>query len=213
MPDHFRNDAIRGFLDPIAAAFGCQVSNPRRVPQLQIKSLLIPVTQTAVVWRTPQDKGQRQRGILEGPVLGVQCRTETNFVTNPNVALVDSAREIAGLLLVAQERAREGKHDIIPGEGQWYTSKPRWGGGAGGEFGESAAKKEGLSQSTVRKHILAPLKTRSDEEIWKDLRPGPGLYEQRMTYLAIGKERTADYDSVSLVIFGSLSGLTLDRFS
>lgn len=199
MPDHFRNDAVRGFLEPLAVAFGCQVPAPRRLPLLQIKNLLIPVTQTAVIWRIPQDKGQVKRGFLEGPVLGVQCRLETNFLHNSNTAALDSAREIAGVLLLAQERAREGKAETIPGTGQWYTTKPRWGGGPGGEFGEAEGNKDTHSSSTHRFHYIAPLQLKSEEETWKELKAGPALYESRMTYLAVGKERLAEHDVVCRV--------------
>lgn len=165
---------------------------------LKIKNLLIPVTQTAVIWRIPQDKAQTKRGILEGPVLGVQCRAETNFLRDPSTALLDAAREMAGLLLLGQERAREGKEDIAPNAGKWYTSKPRWGGGPGGEFGEFEGNKELGSHSHGKKPTLATYRRGpSEEEIWKELKPGPGLYEPRMTYLAVGKDRLGEYDSVS----------------
>lgn len=79
MPETFRNDAVRAFVEAIAWVFGCHMSGPRQSSQLEIRKLLVPVTQAATVWRTPQDKAEAKRGILEGPILGVQCRPETAF--------------------------------------------------------------------------------------------------------------------------------------
>lgn len=202
MPDHHRNDAVKGFIEPLAAVFGCQMANPRRLPQIQIRTLRVPVTQTAIVWRFPQDKGQSRRGILEGPVIGIQCRAETHFLQHPNAVVLDAAREIAGLLLLAQERAREGGTDIIPGEGQWYTTKPRWGGGPGGDFGESEGHTDKPAPATGRRSSVPSTPIRrgpSEEDIWKELKPGPGLWEKNMSYLAVGKERTGEWDSVSIL--------------
>lgn len=197
MPDPFRNDCIRAFVEPLVHAFGCGMASPRRLPQLQIKSLLIPVTQTAVIWRVPQDKAQAKRGVLEGPVIGIQCRSETAFMRDPIVALLDTAREMAGVILVGQERAREGKQDVSPGAGQWYTTKPRWGGGPGGEFGEFEGNKELGSHSHGRKPVVSTKYRPSEEDIWKELKPAPGPFEAHMTYLAVGKERMSEVDSVS----------------
>ena len=50
------------------------------------------------------------------------------------VEMLDLMREVAAMLLLGQERAREGKSPTIPGQGKWYTTVPRWGGGPGGEI-------------------------------------------------------------------------------
>ncbi|KAF1820852.1 uncharacterized protein K489DRAFT_44741 [Dissoconium aciculare CBS 342.82] len=50
---------------------------------------------------------------------------------------LDILREIGLLLEIAQERYREGKTESRPGAGQWWTEKPRWGGGKGGPVGDA----------------------------------------------------------------------------
>jgi len=201
MPEQFRSDAVRAFVEAIAWVFGCHMSGPRQSSQLEIRKLLIPVTQAATGWRTPQDKAEFKRGILEGPVLGVQCRPETAFPRNTYAAVLDSAREMAGLLLLAQERAREGKPKVSPGEGKWYTTKPRWGGGPGGEFGEAEGNTD-PSPGQARRgsapvNIPLRLQKPNEEQIWKELRPGNSLWEPRKTYLAIGRDRRVHHDTVS----------------
>jgi len=204
MPDHIRSDCIRNFIDPVATAFGCTTAVPRKSPQVKVKNMLVPVTQTIAVWRNPQDKSQAKGGYLEGPVLGVSSRGSTNFIANDTAATVDTAREIGGLLLLAQERHREGRNKTVPGQGKWYTTKPRWGGGPGGEFGSGEKNANGATSSTKSANSSAgaghsvSIKWRpSDEFIWKQLKAQPGLWEIGKTYLAIGKERGSQYDDVS----------------
>ncbi|KAL9096506.1 MAG: hypothetical protein Q9165_001503 [Trypethelium subeluteriae] len=59
--------------------------------------------------------------------------------------VLDALNEIGALLFLAQERAREGAAARRPGEGQWWTEKPRWGGGEGGEVGNPVGNTDELS--------------------------------------------------------------------
>jgi hypothetical protein len=47
---------------------------------------------------------------------------------------------VVAVLLTAQQRAREGKTEKRAGEGKWWTSTPRWGGGEGGPIGKEGDK-------------------------------------------------------------------------
>lgn len=192
MPEKYRIEAVKALVENIVWAFGCQMSPPRRVQLMQVKSLLIPVTQSSMIWRTPEDKSQSKIGVIEGPVLGMQCRNETAFLKDSHMVLTDTARELAGLLLLAQERARETKKKVIPGEGKWYTTKPRWGGGRGGEFGDAENR-----DKPQPKHTFISHNKQSDEEIWRMLQPGPGLWESRVSYVRVGKDRSKPHDQVS----------------
>jgi len=189
MAEKHRVEAVKALVENLVWAFGCQMTVPRRVQQLQVGNLLIPVTQSSMVWRTPGDKSQSKIGVLEGPVLGLQCRNETNFLKDSYLALTDTARELAGLLLLAEERARGRKARIIPGEGKWYTTKPRWGGGPGGEFGDAENK-------PPAKHTILTHSRPTDEDVWKQLKPGPGLWEPRINYTQVGKDSTKVHDYV-----------------
>ncbi|KAJ5368853.1 uncharacterized protein N7496_008613 [Penicillium cataractarum] len=134
MPDDMRDETIRGFVEMIAWPFGCQVTIPTLPPRLTVQSLLFPVRQSFHAARSPRDRTIARSGILEGPVLIAQCRPETGFRSAndaPGAGLgevCDLFREVGGMLLAAQERAREGAIEQRPGEGKWWTTAPRFGG-------------------------------------------------------------------------------------
>jgi hypothetical protein len=134
MPDEMRDETIRGFVEMIAWPFGCQVTAPTLPPRLTVQSLLFPVRQSFHAARSPRDRTIARSGILEGPVLIAQCRPETGFRSGndaPGAGIAevcDLFREVGGMLLAAQERAREGAFELRPGEGKWWTTAPRFGG-------------------------------------------------------------------------------------
>ncbi|GAI58064.1 unnamed protein product, partial [marine sediment metagenome] len=134
MPDDVRDETIRSFIEMAAWPFGCQVTVPTLPPRLTVGNLLFPVRQSFQVARSPRDRQIARQGILEGPVLIAQCRPETTFrVTGDEKGngigeVCDLFREVGGMLLAAQERAREGAAELRPGEGKWWTTKPRFGG-------------------------------------------------------------------------------------
>ncbi|KAJ6134357.1 hypothetical protein N7523_000679 [Penicillium sp. IBT 18751x] len=134
MPDDVRDDTIRSFIEMAAWPFGCQVTVPTLPPRLTVGNLLFPVRQSFQVARSPRDRQIARQGILEGPVLIAQCRAETTFrVTGDEKGkgigeVCDLFREVGGMLLAAQERAREGAAELRPGENKWWTTKPRFGG-------------------------------------------------------------------------------------
>ncbi|MCJ1297902.1 hypothetical protein MMC08_000690 [Hypocenomyce scalaris] len=141
MPRHYREDAVKFFVETIAWCFRCQVQSPRNYSELKLKSMLLPVHQTALVYRPVQDRPRARQGFVEGPLMGVQCRAETVFRMpgekqgEAQAEMVDLLREVGAMLLLAQERAREGQTEVVPGTDQWWTMVPRWGGGPGGEIG------------------------------------------------------------------------------
>lgn len=196
MSENVRIDLLKAFIKPVVYSFHCSTVVPTKTPRLEIQALLIPVTQTAVIYRQPENKDKVKRGILEGPVLAMQCRKELDFLKNDNNnATVDVAREIACLMLLAQERAREGKVKRVAGAGKWYT-KPRWGGGPGGEFGEA----ENTDQQQPAKRMTSVSgglpRRMTEEEIWKRLEPNSSLWNPRVSYIAVGKDVTSRADSV-----------------
>lgn len=209
MPDQYRLDCVRAFLEPIAWAFGVTFSPHRRPPVLCLDHVRFPVRMNSVGWRGPADRMKARQGWLEGPVLGIQCRPETNFGATGNLqaeSALDVVRELGGMLLLAQERARQGKIEVRAGEGKWWTSKPRWGGGPGGEVGEATGTSDTPSQESVPKTEEKPIgrprlgskdrRRPSPAEAWKVLRPGNPLWDPKIVYEAIGKDRNSDWDEV-----------------
>ncbi|KAJ5485370.1 hypothetical protein N7539_005358 [Penicillium diatomitis] len=165
MPDEMRDETIRGFVEMIAWPFGCQVTAPTLPPRLTIQNLLFPVRQSFYAARSPRDRTVARSGILEGPVLIGQCRSETAFRA-PGEApgsgrgeLCDLFREVGGMLLAAQERAREGELEQRPGEGKWWTTIPRFGGAPnGGILDDLVRSAHGLplSDSILEEHATKP---------------------------------------------------------
>lgn len=227
MPDQFREDTVRALVDTVTWLFGCQVScvstinllslsyltnipfvirPPRMPPRLTMQSSFFSVRLSYSVFRTPLDRQQARQGLVEGPVMGLQTRSETSFrlpeeqVGTGKGEALDLLREVAALLLLAQERARDGKSQKKPGEGKWYTSTPRWGGGPGGEVGNVTGNSD---EDTPRKEEKKPgTRTRSRRnnaaEAYKKLHPGMGTWDSRITYLAIGKDEESEVDDVSV---------------
>ena len=211
MPDQYRIDCVRAFVEPIAWAFGVTLSAHRRPPVLTIEHVRFPVRMSSVAWRQPQDRAKARQGYMEGPVLGIQCRADVNFGATGRLdaqSTLDAVRELGGLLLLAQERAREGKTERRGGQGKWWTSKERWGGGPGGEVGEATGATDVLAKEVASKLEEKPVERNRDgskarrrptpTEIWKTLRPGNPLWDPKVTYEAVGKDRSVAWDNVRL---------------
>lgn len=209
MPDQYRIDCVRAFVEPIAWAFGVTLAQHRRPPVLLVEHVRFPVRMSSAAWRGPQDRMKARQGWMEGPVLGIQCRPDVNFGATGNLEAeshLDAVRELGGLLLLAQERAREGKVEQLSGEGKWWTTKERWGGGPGGEVAEPPAPNEISDKGSATKS-QAPSAQRNIDgsrvrrrptpaQIWKAVKPGNPLWDPKIVYEAIGKDKVTEWDDV-----------------
>ena len=219
MPEQHRYETVRAFVEPIAWAFGFTISVHRKPSVLGIKNLRIPIKSSPCIWRPPKEREKARMGWLVGPVLGISCRGETEFADDRADSVLDALKEIGALLVLAQERARQGKSEVKPGEGKWWTTVPRWGGGVGGEpvvtdasppvairpeadateklINDSDAKAylEGRIRQGSRNHGNARRKVTAAEG-WKILRPGAGYWNPRIDYTAIGKPADSSFDEV-----------------
>lgn len=217
MPDQFRVDMVKGFVEGTIWPFRTNLSPPRMMPIVQFGKLNLPVRQTAAVYRMPTDRMKARQGWLEGPIISVQARSDTDFLADDASPIEDKSRldfmrEIGGLLQLVQERHREGKSEVKPGEGKWWTTNPRWGGGPGGEveneFGNSdivaaaeelvEVNKEGNDKK--EKDSSRGRKKKTPATLWKELKPGRGYWDPKTTYTAIGTRPESDYDDVRLVL-------------
>lgn len=214
LPDSFRSQTMHAFLEGIVWPFGCSVQSPRRMPLLHIQKLNLPVRQTAMVYRMPKDRQRARAGWLEGPVIGLQVRSETDFLDDDGQPLeakarLDLMREIGGLLQLAQERRRGGQTEVKPGEGKWWTTKPRWGGGPGGEVGNEESGNADIvaaveelteaSKSERRGGGIRERKRKTPAMLWKELKCGSGYWDPKTEYAAIGREPGSDYDEVFML--------------
>lgn len=210
MPDSYRLETVRAFLEPIAWAFGVTLVPHRRPPVLQLEKIRFPVRMSTVAWRGPQDRIKARQGWMEGPVLGVQCRADTNFGPTGDMyasSVIDTVRELGGMLLLAQERAREAKSEKRAGDGKWWTTAHRWGGGPGGEVGEGQGASDAPAtdtggkpdeKPTVRSRMGSKERRKpTPSEVWKVLKPGNPLWDPKVVYEAIGKDKSVAWDDVS----------------
>ncbi|KAG7108455.1 hypothetical protein HYQ44_020338 [Verticillium longisporum] len=166
-------------------------------------------------------------GLVDGPLGAVSARASTNFDTEADHT-IDFAREIVAALITAQHRAREGKTERRPGDGQWWTTERRWGGGQGGPIGrevdrdvvagdkdaapsnerkaEQATAALGSSSSGARPGAAPgmpvskrPRKQMSIYDNYRMVRPPSASWDQKTRYEAIGKVRGAGYDDIFVV--------------
>ncbi|KAF2753709.1 hypothetical protein EJ05DRAFT_169288 [Pseudovirgaria hyperparasitica] len=223
MPEQYRAETVRAFLEAICWAFGITFAPPRRHAHLQVGKVRFPVRMTNIGWRTPQDRKRARLGLFEGPVIGMQCRPEIDFgggssssssnVEAEQAQQLDAMREFGGLLYLAQERAKEGKVEKRAGSGKWWTREPRWGGGTGGEVGEASGASDekaegglgtggravvgaGSSSSSSSRKRASPVQT------WKEVKAGMSMWDSKVRYEAIGKPgggREAGWDEVYMV--------------
>lgn len=157
MPEEYRDEMLKGLMEAIAWAFNCQVTTPSQQPKVAIGKVLIPVKQTWVVGRGPRDRLEAKKGMLEGPVMGVFSRGQTGYGAEAHKDLMqaevcDLLREVGTMIGLAQERAREGKVEKKGGDGMWYTSVHRWGGGPGGPMGWEDETQESTVKGKAKKH-------------------------------------------------------------
>ncbi len=208
MPDKFRAETLHAFVEGVAWPFQSTLSPPRVQPRVWVGKLSLPVRQSAAVYRVPKDRTKGRLGWLEGPIFGLQTRPETDF-SKPGTLRIDHLREVGELLHLAQERHREGKTEVKPGEGQWWTTKPRWGGGVGGDAQNEIGNTDALeaidelldaakNNDRTSKARNSRLKS-TPAMLWEEVKCGKGHWDPKCDYEAIGKNKDSPYDEVSVL--------------
>ncbi|KAI1319574.1 hypothetical protein F5Y16DRAFT_417780 [Xylariaceae sp. FL0255] len=157
MPAEFRHALISAFIKLVAYDFGCTIVPPRVEPRLQIVEPSLPQRNSSqqpeaerpttaaqrasyfpsgcvFLCRTPTTREAARAGFVEGPIAAVSARNTTSFST-PTESNIDFGRELIAALVTAQHRAREGRVEKRFGEGKWWATEKRWGGGEGGPIG------------------------------------------------------------------------------
>ncbi|KAF6834806.1 hypothetical protein CPLU01_04701 [Colletotrichum plurivorum] len=222
MPGEYRQSLLTAFLKLVAYDFGCNVSAPRTEPRLHITaapSAPKPTGRQAqeasprmsyfasgctFIFRTPRTRDAARQGIIEGPLAAVSARGTTNF-DNDNEQAIDLAREMVAALVTAQHRAREGKPEKRFGEGQWWTTKHRWGGGSGGPIGREVERdaiqgdKDNVDSETGQPASKRPRKNMSVYDSYRMVRPPSASWDRKTRYEAIGKVRGAGYDDIFVI--------------
>ncbi len=224
-PPDFRNSILSALTKLVAYDFGCNVSLPRIEPRLYISSPASRTTSSATssfptnisfIYRTPTARASARSGIVEGPIAALSSRPTTGFAT-PHDSVFDLCREVASILVAAQQRSREAKTEKKPLDDLWWCHKPRWGGGPGGpigreadkvdetigaEAGGSAAAAAAVAGAEAGAGPSPAKKSRKKTGLYDNyrmVRPPSSTWDRKTKYMAIGKPRGADYDDVFLL--------------
>ena len=198
MPGKYREDTVFAFVETITGAFRCRLNQPRAQQRLKLQGTMIPILHAASVHRVPKNPREAKRGAAEGPMLGAFCREQTSFRDVDEAEgegkqeILDLLRETGLMLLLAQKRAREGKEEEVPGKDKWWANAPRWGGGVGGELGDSNEETAGDVES-----LRKPTKKSSRMDAWKSMQPPSRIWEKGVAYQQVGKDKSSEHDDVS----------------
>ena len=191
-PGEFRDSLLASFVKLVTYDFACNVQRPRVEPRLFLGPSVTAgqhfpytspptsfPTNITFVYRTPNDRASARGGIIEGPILALSSRPGTVFESQLEQTL-DLCREVVGLLCTAQQRAREGKEEVVHDEKdpkKWWCFKQRWGGGSGGPIGkeEDRSGVEGNSDEPSSASIKASLDEAAASKAEERANRGPEL--------------------------------------
>lgn len=216
MPAEHRQNLLSAFIKLVAYDFGCNVSMARTEPRLQLstgentssprKSYF--ASSCSFVFQSPTTREAARAGSVYGPVAAVSARPTTDF-TSPDVETAQShdlAREILAAIITAQHRAREDKTEVRFGEGQWWTQKPRWGGGSGGPIGREIDRDAVQGDKDARPSDAdgrpAPKKARKTMSIYDNyrmIRAPAYTWDRKAHYQAIGKVKGSEHDDIFVI--------------
>jgi hypothetical protein len=204
MPDGFRVDMARAFVEGAIWPFKGCLDSPLRLPSVQFGKVKVPIRQHGTVYRQHPDREKARRRILQGPLLCVQARPEINFASEVDGRL-DMLRELGCLLHLAQERHREGKTEVIPGKNAWYTNVPRFGGDHPSRYTKHDTEDSTIkpAQQPAGSAVKAKIsdgrgkKQRSLHQQWAQLRCASKTWDPQTEYMAIGKDQASRHDEVS----------------
>ncbi|EFQ31795.1 hypothetical protein CGRA01v4_04838 [Colletotrichum graminicola] len=222
MPGECRQSLLTAFLKLVAYDFGCNVSAPRTEPRLHITAAPPPsqpskhqvepqaprssyfASGCIFIFRTPRTREAARQGVVEGPLAAVSARATISFESK-NDQDIDLARELVAALVTAQHRAREGKTEKRFGDGAWWTTKPRWGGGPGGPIGREVERdaiqgdKDNVNAGTGQPASKRPRKNMSIYDNYRMVRPPSASWDHKTRYEAIGKVKGAGYDDIYVI--------------
>ena len=149
---------------------------------------------------------QLEKGLIDKQAfdeLANKCERE-----NDESGVSDLLREVGAMLLLGEERDREGREETFPGKQKWWVEKPRWGGGSGvavaaSEGQSSEETKGGVQQTAATDNIRREKKrkTRAAVEAWKGLQGPSSRWERKIQYAHIGKAPSQKHDDVRSPFF------------
>ncbi|KIV85564.1 hypothetical protein PV11_01245 [Exophiala sideris] len=169
--------AVRNLLKMAVHKFNCRDYDVQPRERLRIGKINLPSTYyNFCVAKMPSDIKLARARMVEGPLLGVHCRTEVRFRSRDGLLEASSDfvgekydlfREVSGLLMLAQQRAREGRTPSNePTPEQWWAVKSRWGDGPTkwGQLSTEVFEDDDPSWSPEERHLQLEKREREEEE-------------------------------------------------
>ncbi|KAF8471268.1 hypothetical protein BDZ91DRAFT_718215 [Kalaharituber pfeilii] len=80
MPERFREDLVKNFVEPICWGYNARLMPPRTPPRVQFQTSRFQTRLDFFAYITPSLPAERKAGLVEGPLFGIQCRHEDYFV-------------------------------------------------------------------------------------------------------------------------------------
>ncbi|RPA72133.1 hypothetical protein BJ508DRAFT_217360 [Ascobolus immersus RN42] len=122
MPEKFREELVKTFLEPIGWWAEMRYNAPRNPSKIALLNSLFQSRHDLLSYLPPPSNDERRLGILEGPIYAVQVRHDENFTTPSYIRSLppygrweqgdvwDLAREVGGIIAMAQERRKARIH-------------------------------------------------------------------------------------------------------
>lgn len=230
MPHVFREETIAAFLELAIWPHRCtlQPSGYAITRKLHFqRHRYVPVQHinTAICRTIVNDRQKARRGILEGPLIGVQCRNTTAFRKageKPGEGredMMDFLYEVGAAVLVAQKRAREGTTEELAWKGRfWADGRTRHlgevGGGKQDQETDDRAKRElfGAEDAMEGVEFSKPRSKEGNEKgsgkdkrqqanarNYLDAKPPESMWEAKMEYRMVGKEVGKGFDTIFII--------------
>ena len=80
MPERFREELVKNFIEPICWGYNTCLLPPRAAPKVQYQKTRFMTRLDFFGYVNPVLQAERKLGIVEGPLFAIQCRHEDHFV-------------------------------------------------------------------------------------------------------------------------------------
>ena len=80
MPEKFREELVKNFIEPICWGYNTRLLPPRVAPKVQFQKTRFMTRLDFFGYVNPMLQAERKSGMVEGPLFAIQCRHEDHFV-------------------------------------------------------------------------------------------------------------------------------------
>lgn len=221
MPERFRDDLVKNFVEPICWGHGVRVYPPRAAPKLHVRNSKFSIHLNYHIHWTPLDPQEARSGLVDGPVLGMQIRHEHSFraLSDPAAALKKRRKKLMAAALAAKvpPTAEEEAERLKKAEKDKARAERR------AKRGGASAAKEEKAEKAIEDEMKEEIEDLGDDGIlvldtdgaaldvvgvtreiaallsMAQLRSQEGETEKKVRYRAVGKVEGSYWDDVYMV--------------